>query len=412
MEYHLGLEADEWGYWLQTEPHGVGVAADPHEQPGANACYTHIHVGVYFDAGDLLLEDVGPELERVVDKHVEECEYAEFSGHDYTQIDDYIEDSDGCISLNPDVGNMGSYLATYMGGYTEELLDKPVEYLAWGAVYWSAARRRTSRSKIVTMAVQADACEQRAEHSETGQSLSHGEDVVWNDGRGLDVVCKCCESGWSIDQSRLSEPSPSDAELNEALAADGGSAPSEMSLAERWPNSPEAASSGLSIKKTEIRSKVNQWLDEHPGETPSLPQIFGEMGIDPKYSEFVTDIFDGEVEISESFSRPADDSEWELEAIIDRDGEEHTPGTGGVDMVDLHLPVRHLLAETRLNNSLKRGEKFRCSGCNFSTHGAEMMAHHFVNEHGLDRAEQADHVLRVEDYANNQRECIKHPAEK
>jgi len=33
-----------------------------------------------------------------------------------------------------------------MGGYTEDLLDKPIEYIAWGAVYWSAARRRTSRS--------------------------------------------------------------------------------------------------------------------------------------------------------------------------------------------------------------------------------------------------------------------------
>jgi len=27
-----------------------------------------------------------------------------------------------------------------MGGYTEDLLDKPIEYIAWGAVYWSAAR--------------------------------------------------------------------------------------------------------------------------------------------------------------------------------------------------------------------------------------------------------------------------------
>jgi hypothetical protein len=31
-------------------------------------------------------------------------------------------------------------------------------------------------------------------------------------------------------------------------------------------------------------------------------------------------------------------------------------------MVELHLPVRHLLQETRLQHSLKSGEKWRCSG--------------------------------------------------
>jgi hypothetical protein len=198
MEYHLDLDSDEWGYWLQTEPHGMGAAASSDGSPGANACYTHLHVGIYFDAVDLNLSTVGSELERVIDKHVEVCEYASFDAHDYTTVKDYVENSDGCISLNLDVSNMGSYLATYMGGYTEELLEKPIEYLAWGAIYWSAARRRTSRSRVVTMAIQADACQQRSENHETKQTDDHGEHVEWNDGRGPDVVCACCGSGWAV----------------------------------------------------------------------------------------------------------------------------------------------------------------------------------------------------------------------
>jgi len=54
-----------------------------------------------------------------------------------------------------------------MGGYTGDLLDKPIEYIAWGAVYWSAARRRTSRSQTVNQAIRADRCEQRAENEES-----------------------------------------------------------------------------------------------------------------------------------------------------------------------------------------------------------------------------------------------------
>jgi len=43
--------------------------------------------------------------------------------------------------MNADVGNLDpTSRRTCRGGYTEDLLDKPIEYIAWGAVYWSAAR--------------------------------------------------------------------------------------------------------------------------------------------------------------------------------------------------------------------------------------------------------------------------------
>lgn len=405
MEYHLGLEADEWGYWLQAEPHGMGG-----DGSGMNACYSHLHVGVYFDAADLDLEAVGPEFERVIDKHVEECEYASFSAHDYRNTD-YRNDSDGCISLNAGVENMGSYLAAYMGGYTEELLDKPVEYLAWGAIYWSAARRRTSRSKIVTEAIKADACEQRAESSESNQTDAHGEAVVWNDGRGPDVVCACCNSGWAIDQERLDEP-VSDDDLAEALA-DGGesdASDSELSLAERWPSAKAAASVGESPTKTRIRKRVETEL-KYSDETPSVASMLGRNMIDPKHAEFVESVMNGVDDSKpESFRRASLSSEWRLEAIIDRDGEEHLPGGGGVDMAPLKLPVQRVLQETRLQHDLQKGEMWRCSECNVGIYQTEWMARHLVEQHGLDRPESADHVLHVEDYFDKDRECMRHPA--
>jgi hypothetical protein len=407
MEYHLGLDSDEWGYWLQTEPHSMG-AANSNDEPGLNACYTHLHIGIYFDADGRDLHAVGSELERVIDKHVDVCEYASFDAHDYTTIDDYVEESDGCISLNADVSNMGSYLATYMGGYTEELLEKPIEYLAWGAIYWSAARRRTSRSRVLTMAIQADACHQRAENPETNQTDDHGDRVEWNDGRGLDVVCCCCGSGWAIDQSRVSEP-VSDDELSEALDSDDD-LDGPPSLSERWPSAAAAVSTGESTVRARIRSDVSAWLDEHPDRSPSVPRLLGELRIDPVHAQIVADVLDGKQPTSESFHRPPAPNEWELEAIIDRDGEEHPPSGGGVDMVTLHLPVRHLLQETRLQYSLKSGEVWRCSECGIALHDAEGMARHFAFEHGADRPESADSLLIVEDYHDRQRECMKHPA--
>ncbi|WP_410764930.1 hypothetical protein [Haloferax sp. DFSO60] len=410
MEYHLGLDADQWGYWLQAEPHGMDGDG------GMNACYTHLHVGVYFDTEPLGergedLHSVGTEFERVIDKHLEVCEYAGASAHDYWAIDDYEEESNGCISLNANVENMGSYLAAYMGGYTEELLDKPIEYLAWGSIYWSAARRRTSRSKVLTEAITADACQQRAESAEADQTDMHGEAVKWDDGRGPDVVCECCDSGWAIDQSRLEEPIPDD-DLLDALDAEDETAKEDgrLSLAERWPSVEAGVSIGETTERTRIRKRVETEM-EHSEKELSLHQMLGRNinEIPIAQADFVESVMQGEDDDgTESFGRETLESEWRLEAIIDRDGEEHAPSGGGVDMVTLKLPVQRILDETRLQHDLQKGEMWRCQKCNFGTHQPEIMARHFVNI-GLEEPEAADHVLHVEDYYEKERDCMQHP---
>jgi hypothetical protein len=405
MEYHLDLDSDEWAYWSQAEPHGMGAAADNDKNPGANACYTHLHVGIYFDrdalAPSISLEDVGSELERVIDSHIEKCEPAAFSAHDYTTIDSYVEDSDGCISLNPEVENMGSYMAAYMGGYTEDLLEKPVEYLAWGALYWSGSRRRVSRSDIVNDAISADACEQRCESSRADQDIPHGERVDWNDGRGADVVCACCDSAWRIDQDRLDPPDDDlDGDLPEP---DKGEASHfDRPMADRWPSAKAGGSTGETLKRGQLREKILGFLEETSGSDWSVPEVMGQLGISPRNRAFVEDVLEtGATEPeSDEFEKPVPvTDDWELDAVIDRDGEEHEPGGGGVDMVPLHLPLKEIQEQTRLSIPLQKAEVYRCRKCGFSTHESETMAHHFY-DHGLKESESADRALHYQHYHN------------
>lgn len=406
MEYHLDLDSEQWGYWLQAEPHGMGTAADPDKDAGLNACYTHIHVGVYFDgAGFGDLRPVASEFERVIDKHLEVCDPAGWSAHNYDAIDDYLQEDDGCISMNADVGNLGSYLAAYMGGYTEDLLDKPIEYIAWGAVYWSAARQRTTRSQTVNQAIRADRCEQRAENEESGQVDAHGERIRWDDGRGADVVCSCCGSPWTVDQDQLDGPPETESALDDDLrwAADAAvPAPEpeqDRSLAERWPSADSAWAYGESPRKTLIRDRVHDYLDVH-GRDVSLPSILAHLNIDPSHREFVGQILDGEMEPdSEAFDRRSTEPAfgYELKAIVDRDGNEHEPGGGGVDMVSLELPIKNVIQNTRLGNDLAQGEIFRDARTEVASQNPRIIATGFVQD-GITDPVVVDRLLIVEDY--------------
>jgi hypothetical protein len=409
MEYHLDLDSEQWIYWSQAEPHGMGAAADPDKRPGTNACYTHLHVGVYFDKGALSpsvsLEDVGSQLERVIDKHIEACAPASFEAHDYTQIDSYVEDSDGCISINDDIENMGSYMAAYMGGYTEDLLEKPIEYLAWGALYWSGSRRRVSRSDLANEAISADACDQRFESDQAEQDLPHGERIKWNDGRGPDVVCSCCEASWRVDQDRLDEPPGPDDDLPDLpddLDPDDDRSYFDTPMADLWPSGDAAATCGETLTRSQLREQILSLLEESPRDNWTVPEVMGQLSIHPRNRSFVSDVLDSKAVEPEmdSFEEPSLITEqWELDAIIDRDGEEHKPGnSGGIDMVSLHLPIQHIVEETRLSIPLQKAEVYRCRICNFSSHEAETIAEHFYGDHGLEHPTAVDRALWYQHY--------------
>lgn len=93
---------------------------------------------------------------------------------------------------------------------------------------------------------------------------------------------------------------------------------------------------------------------------------------------------------------------WHLEAIIDRDDEEHEPGSGGVDMVSLDIPEQHLVDEVRLSIPLETGEVYRCRLCEFSSYEPDTMAGHFT-EHGIKDPGLADQVLHYQKYKGEKR---------
>lgn len=83
----------------------------------------------------------------------------------------------------------------------------------------------------------------------------------------------------------------------------------------------------------------------------------GHLNIDPSRRKFVEEILDGKASRpSELFERETVDKDYRLKAIVEKDGTEHSPDSGGVDMVSLELPRARLLEKSRLQYDLKSGE--------------------------------------------------------
>ncbi|WP_241982756.1 hypothetical protein [Halorubrum sp. ASP121] len=102
---------------------------------------------------------------------------------------------------------------------------------------------------------------------------------------------------------------------------------------------------------------------------------------------------------SDSFDRCSTEPAfgYELKAIVDRDGNEHEPGGGGVDMVSLELPIKNVIQNTRLRHDLAQGEIFRNRRTGVGTHSPETVARGFVNN-GITDPNVADRLLIVDDY--------------
>jgi hypothetical protein len=385
-EYHLGLESSEWGYWLQTEPHGAGGDG------GMNACYSHIHIALYFDgaATSATNQQVGSELERVIDKHLEVCEPAGPSAHDYQSIQDYT-DSDGCISVNGSVENLGSYLASYLGSsYEQPLLERPVEYLAWASIYWASARQRTTRSQLVNHAITADACDQRFESDHSDQPVPHGEKLVEDSAsHGADIVCKCCGSGWRVDEEIPDHKSESGLVLEDDQDDDQDGDdleddqyhPDNSDIRSRWPTADECARAGETLSHRQARQKIAQYIEQNDSFT--FAQLCGALHLDPRWHDLARAMIqgsDGKPE-PDSFRRLSDSSEWELKEIIDRDGDLHEPGGGGIDMVPLNLPQNRLVTALEDTHQKSECSRYRCE-CGVAAYG-QSMASHLLGSHNI-----------------------------
>jgi Putative rep protein (DUF1424). len=219
LEDRLGLSPGEYAWWWQSEPH-------PGPEKAATA-YSHSHPVVVFDGAAVPDGAAATEPETylpVVEKHIDECDGAEWSAH-------LPQDS---ISVRgPDeIEDFASYVSEYLSvAPDDDLLERSDEYLMWAASQWATTTQKYSRSKWATAAVKADRCEQEAMDPEAGQSARHGERVR-RAARGTSHTFECAECGspHGIDQSgdslaarRLeSRATPAETGATVTAATDGG----------------------------------------------------------------------------------------------------------------------------------------------------------------------------------------------
>lgn len=133
-----GADVDSWEYARVVEHHG-------------NA-YGHMHVPLFID-GKVTEEDFRP----VIDTHLRHCDPAGASAHDYyapeaearpisvARVDADLdpEDYDGTDDV---IGNVGSYVAEYIGAYGEDLFGRSIEELAFRAMCWATQSNRVDFS--------------------------------------------------------------------------------------------------------------------------------------------------------------------------------------------------------------------------------------------------------------------------
>jgi hypothetical protein len=134
-----GADVDNWEYARVVEHH-----------PGS--AYGHVHVALFID-GVVSEADFRP----VIDTHLRHCDPAGANAHNYyapetekrpistSRVDTALdpEDYDGAEDV---VGNLGSYVAEYIGAYGTELFDRNVEELAFRATCWATSTNRVDFS--------------------------------------------------------------------------------------------------------------------------------------------------------------------------------------------------------------------------------------------------------------------------
>lgn len=155
-----------WEYITIVEPHG--------ESGGVASGYGHFHTGIF--ASHHLDEEM---FHSTIDKHVEACEYAERAAHDYHHEKSHKRP----ISVNRvapgdedcGIGNLGSYLAEYIGGFSGEPPDRPIYELVFQSVVWSTGTQRVRASNGANKL----AAKGRQKRAESGETEIHTTDESW-----------------------------------------------------------------------------------------------------------------------------------------------------------------------------------------------------------------------------------------
>lgn len=124
------LDTRTWDYWWVLEPHGSG--------------YLHLHLAVVVE-GPVRRADLRPAVEA----HLRQVGAAGEEAHE-----EAVEVREG-----REIGNLGAYLNSYLGGYREDPLDAPEEYQAAAALLWATGRRETGASRRLRRFMQGESPE-------------------------------------------------------------------------------------------------------------------------------------------------------------------------------------------------------------------------------------------------------------
>lgn len=385
-EYHLGLDSDQWGYVRGDDVHGAG-AAKGDGGSGANAAYVHCHDGIYLDLDETpLREDLESDYEvrealhwlfyEAIEKHLEACDIAEREAH---------RPYEACEVMLDELESPAGYATGYLRlDEDEDMMDRSIEMQAFAAVEWATNRQRIARSQVFTDAAKADMCKQDRESN-------HGSRLTYDhSGHGDgELVCAECGSGVGIEAETLSEHRMPEASNEPAVAADGG----QVKV---------GAAVGEVPEKARVRSAVEEYIETY-GEPESVPGMLAELGV-PPHQEVAEEVIDGvdSSGVEPVMGPPRSEPEYELEAIVQPDGEEEpaSGGGGGANTIDLLLPAERLARETRLQHIGEAGHPtivVEDGDKRLATYDP-MTAARWLVKHGYRRPWHAELALSFDDY--------------
>jgi hypothetical protein len=365
--YELG---ESWQYDRRLEPH-TGKRGD---ESGTNEAYAHEHVILVVD-GDVTAADLRP----VIEKHVEECEWAGEEAHGEEAIE--VREPD-------ELNDVAAYVADYCSIDPVELWEREPAYVAFAAAMDAGNVRTVSRSEAAREAAEADACRQRAESEESDQVEIHGESVRRVDG---EIVCSECGCTHDIDQSQTVTAHRTD---GPDVAADGGiEVPDrEAELRERWPNAEAAAVVGESPQRRKQREAVRQWLASESGE--SIGEFWATEAVEVRppddLGQLVAEVEDPAYDPAEVVGFDDRVPTWHVKSVT-VDGEEHQASAGnGVEMVEIEDPWRRLVEGLDIDDA----QRYRCD-CGVCAYGQTFVGH--LRTHGFEDPERAGQVFEEED---------------
>jgi hypothetical protein len=127
-ELNRVLEGREWEYLWILEPHKSG--------------YLHRHLAV-FVKGPVNRGEFAP----VIEAHVQNCDRAGWDAHDVEDDSTISVKHVGADRNQEEIGNLGTYLAEYLGTYGEDALEAPEHQQLANALLWGTGKRRWQPSQ-------------------------------------------------------------------------------------------------------------------------------------------------------------------------------------------------------------------------------------------------------------------------